>query len=420
MFTPASDASGEVDVKVIEEKDFKYWDEHVNNESVYYIVDPCQTKDNCNLHVNFKGKVIIVASPDDRHWGESDFNKGRGVDNSKEIGGTGGTFLYYPVWTLSELIASSSYLTAKCHLDESEIRARFGRFGGVPRYVFATDISSCESKQIQCLEMINDEAAISLAHKNRSAIRSSSKDLPKGMLLSYILSPEENQTYKTGFAVFSSEYVYNWIVDKFKFQLWKEMVRDELSFDPYLYEAYVRKLFYDNAVPNVKKKYNVMNCVGKKGNRVHPAESLGGCAEARKVDDIMKSAAEISNIVFYPSSTNYKLIDFIYSSDCTTFNCFQCTISNTHDAQQSFIFDLVNTLMKIRKNKKILPRIQLFYCVPKGKFSDFVTNPVNASDEAHMFCKGQVEGTAEIYVKWHDICQSKSCALILPLILTLN
>ena len=138
---------------MIEEKDFMYWDKHVNNESVYYIVDPGQTKDNCNLDENFKGNVIIVASPDEGHWGGTGFHKGRG--------GKIGTFLYYPVWSLPELISFSSFFDV--HVTEHQIVCRFGRFsrfgmfGGVPRMVFST-----RKTNNQALEGLTVESAISL------------------------------------------------------------------------------------------------------------------------------------------------------------------------------------------------------------------------------------------------------------------
>jgi hypothetical protein len=39
----------------------------------YYIVDPGQTNDSCNPPTNFS--LFIVASPDERHQGESEFAK---------------------------------------------------------------------------------------------------------------------------------------------------------------------------------------------------------------------------------------------------------------------------------------------------------------------------------------------------------
>jgi hypothetical protein len=82
------------DVDVIPEKFFEL--KMIDEPSAYYVVDPGLTKTNCNPPVDFKFKVIIVASPDEGHWGASSFSKKRGQSQ--------GIFLYYPVWTLQELI----------------------------------------------------------------------------------------------------------------------------------------------------------------------------------------------------------------------------------------------------------------------------------------------------------------------------
>jgi hypothetical protein len=71
--------------------------------------------------------VIIVASPDRRHWGESGFGKFRSGGN--------GTFLHYPVWTFEELLAAKEFIFP--HLDVNAIGKRFRLFGGVPRNFLA-------------------------------------------------------------------------------------------------------------------------------------------------------------------------------------------------------------------------------------------------------------------------------------------
>jgi hypothetical protein len=75
MFTP-TEFHG-VNVNVIRENEFIYDDPVVNNEAIYYIVDPGQFNGNCNLNTAYKGKVIIVASPNSRHWGRNEFGKDR-------------------------------------------------------------------------------------------------------------------------------------------------------------------------------------------------------------------------------------------------------------------------------------------------------------------------------------------------------
>ena len=394
MFTPASDASGEVDVKVIEEKDFMYWDKHVNNESVYYIVDPGQTKDNCNLDENFKGNVIIVASLDEGHWGGTGFHKGRG--------GKIGTFLYYPAWSLPELISSSSFFDV--HVTEHQIVSRFGRFGGVPRIVFSTesDYYVYEEAQNRALEELTAASAISLAYTTRSAIKRQTEDLPRGILLSYVLADQDNHTFTKGYAKFSSDYVYEYIVDRYMYYLWERIVPNEGSFDPYLFETYCAKLFYDAVQPS-KKSFPV-----KYSEEPLTAEvtdiTLVQCTKKEKVENIVAAAKRREHCVFTPISKVNKLIDFMYR-DGNTYYAFQSTIAGRHDASPRLIYEFV--LGVINENKigamDLMPRIMIFYAIPMFRFDKFKTKPAKANAKAREYCKKMMGENSVLYTQWNDL-----------------
>ena len=100
MFIPALEPSSNCDVKVFRENQFDYIDDEFNN--TYYVVDPGKTNDNCDLDADFEGKVIIVSSPNQGHWGNSEFEK--------ERDGVSGTFRFYPVWEVHELLAARKFL----------------------------------------------------------------------------------------------------------------------------------------------------------------------------------------------------------------------------------------------------------------------------------------------------------------------
>lgn len=59
--------------------------------STYYIVDPGTYSGSCDPDAWVIAKVIIVASPNEKYWGGSEFEK--------ERGGYGGVFQYYPLWS---------------------------------------------------------------------------------------------------------------------------------------------------------------------------------------------------------------------------------------------------------------------------------------------------------------------------------
>jgi DUF1365 family protein len=66
IFTRRGGINAEIKTEVIPQKSFQL--SNYNDKSTYYVVDPGQKKDSCNPLRDFKGKVIIVSSPDDGHW----------------------------------------------------------------------------------------------------------------------------------------------------------------------------------------------------------------------------------------------------------------------------------------------------------------------------------------------------------------
>ena len=94
----------------------------------YLIVDPGDTKDSCDPPGEVKAKVIILASPDENHWGGNAFEK---RDETKD----GGFFLYFPPWSIAELIAGASQIgqLLPAKLTQDCITLAFSVFGGVPR-----------------------------------------------------------------------------------------------------------------------------------------------------------------------------------------------------------------------------------------------------------------------------------------------
>ena len=65
----------------------------LKNRETYFIIDPGVTTTNCNPDPNVKAKVLIVASPDERHWGGNTFPK-------DQPGWPGGLYWYFPPWSL--------------------------------------------------------------------------------------------------------------------------------------------------------------------------------------------------------------------------------------------------------------------------------------------------------------------------------
>ena len=82
-FVPKSlkdqDGKMNVTVNVYPEESTKFRDiPSLRGPSAYYVVDPGMSKVSCDPKPSFKARVIIISSPNDRHWGGEEFEKFRG------------------------------------------------------------------------------------------------------------------------------------------------------------------------------------------------------------------------------------------------------------------------------------------------------------------------------------------------------
>ena len=96
----------------------------------YFVVDPGETTASCDPEINVVARVVIVASPDERHWGGSSFTKRTPLEN------LGGMFRYFPPWTAEEPIGGSKELLRRAEVTEARVATLFQTFGGIPRQVF--------------------------------------------------------------------------------------------------------------------------------------------------------------------------------------------------------------------------------------------------------------------------------------------
>ena len=180
----------------------------------YYIVDPGKTKDNCDPATTFLPKVIIVASPDDRHWGESEFRKMRD--------GVGGFFLYYPLWSLQELLsARSSLMDRGPQLSEDEIKKRYGEVGGVPRHTFVAEpkFKQILAAQVNAVNSLTLQQVERIVGKEVDAVGMFSPSIPKSALLGI----EASDNFTVAKPVLISNQVEEKIVDRFMHDLWSSV-----------------------------------------------------------------------------------------------------------------------------------------------------------------------------------------------------
>ena len=89
------------------------------NPDAYYLCDPGATKDSCNPSESFNADVVINASGDDRHWGESEFTK---------AGKSNGIFLYFPLTPIDLLSKMKNYFQNGEEVTEDQLMDRHHKF----------------------------------------------------------------------------------------------------------------------------------------------------------------------------------------------------------------------------------------------------------------------------------------------------
>lgn len=355
-FTPTGD--NDIDVVVYPEKMPAFEIPSLKDPSVYYIVDPGRTKDNCVPDSWFRGKFILVSSPYEGHWGGSEFLKGR-YERS-------GVFLYLPIWKLEELLVASNFIDSA--LTSEQICERYRQFGGILRSVFEREAMIFKARltdQDYAMDSVSAERAESMCFSRVNIFGSFGFDT-KNALMAFELSNDDD--FQSGVPVIISPRVFDTICMKYMKNLWHLVFTDEVR-GKILFESYTRLLM----VQSSKIRFSRRPCVGRGKNQPYDEIShvwLGGCSSIRVAEDIVYSAKKCPGVLFHLTRENQKLIDFIYQDDERVFHAFQVTVGKSHHSNAYHINELEKEI-KDAKNK-----LRVYYLVPEAKFATFVTTPV--------------------------------------------
>jgi hypothetical protein len=352
-------ANGSVATNVYPEKEGRSNIASLNSESTYYVVDPGKTKDSCDPSSTFEAKVMIVASPDSRHWGDSMF--------SKAFHSVMGFLKYFPVWELCELLAARTFFAES--IAEEVVLQRYSEVGGVPGYIFASQIRfnailKQQGRNINALtwEQVEKIAKIEVE--------------PKGDLLVYMKSPND-ETFKKDTVVLASPLVEQKVYTKFKKQLWAVM----LTAGPEGWKI-IEAIARDSMVQEKKEEFLCRPCVGKNNTLYDKTftKMLGGCADIRLVLDMVEAAKaeNNTNVLFHSVDRYQKLIDFIYRDEKGHFHAFQVTLGQTHTANENDIEDLEAQVGDPK-------RLSLYYMVPGNNFKTFVTMKAKPKAKCKIF-----------------------------------
>ena len=363
-FMPSPDRKS-VSVQVYPEKGGVGSVESLKKPSSYYIVDPGRTKDSCDPHELFEAKVIIVSSPDSRHWGDSDFTK------SKDP--VAGLFMYYPLWTLNELITAGPKIDSG--ITRNEIISRYRQVGGVPGNVFTTpeSLQAALVKQDEAVKELSEKQVKDIAAKNVKDLSTFASSQPRSAIMGYLVPEESGKPlFRTCAVELLSPLVAEKVYSTHMRILWNTMI--SLKENGWrIFEAYCRSLMIGNVV-----QLQCRLCVGK-GDKLLYNETkkimLGGCRDVELSPNVVADAKAKKNILIQPMDPRHPLFDFMYTDSEGHVHAFQVTIAETHDADIEKISKLESAARK--EGKKLF----LYYLVPQNVFFRFTTKPVKPAIE---------------------------------------
>jgi hypothetical protein len=322
MFIPSSDILGHVDVQVIQERLFLSSDIEVDKPSIYYVADPGLTYKSCNLPTAFKGKVIIIASPDERYWGGTGFRKDRD--------GVMGTFLFYPVWNLLELSNAGPYINPNITVED--IEDRYQQVGGIPRHIFTTAAAFANVLDDQ-ETTINGLSEIQVRRLALGYIAST-----QTMLMDYQCS-DPNFTKST--VSVSSRRVAQLLVENHKIALWNVILdkggtRGSTAWQ--VFELYCENLMLGNESKNFfDYKYHDGTVFQKVPKFYGSSLQLGNCIKVKETQESLIVAAKREGnerIVFHSLHNDYPLYDFLYRK-ANIFYAFQVSLGKEHSCKPS-------------------------------------------------------------------------------------
>jgi hypothetical protein len=361
QFTP-NVATGVPDVMLFSEETTDTDIEALKQNTTFFIIDPDKTADTCDPSVFVMAHVIINASPANGHWGGNEFAKARG-------GYVGGLFLFFPLWSLVELLAAAQLINAA--VDAETVRSRYRLVGGVPRSVFGVprSVEPALKRLRVAVSKLSPRQAMSIATGNVAELETSDDTQPQSAIMGYSASPD----FTTGNVVIISDVARELVVTAYADHLWTVMLA-EIKSSPrgYLFESYVRNLMLQPG------EYQCRAAVGKTSKRSESRELLGGCLEIRLVADVVQAVRDAEpGIVFHSCNDSNPLLDFIYKTQTGTeilYTAVNPTVGLSHDAASDKIASLAVAL-SIGKHIKL----RLVYAVPMAIFQSFTTKPVSPS-----------------------------------------
>ena len=363
QFTPKTSKDGEgneipdVDIEVCPEKTVSSDIPALLDPETYYVIDPGKTKTSCNPGPFVVCRVIIIASPDERHWGGSGFMK-------DEEGALGGEIRYFPAWILPQLEAASTQLS-NVQFQVGEVAELYAIFGGIPRHVFAPKRKQRNRAELKRkVESIPDSRLRDIVTGQINRHSGFGVDQPGGGVVEF----QPSEDFHDVELKLASSSIVEWVRARFMDSLWSSMALYPSPMSWQLLEDYMlHALQNDN-------QYSVRTCVGKEDTTYNQFQDLRlrQCIGISLKSDC--TAAVIGGpdlTVFYSSDKQHPLYDMIYK-DGTIYHAFQVTEGKSREAKQRQINSVAQRLQIGIGGREL----RLYYAVHSGIFDNFVTEPV--------------------------------------------
>ena len=324
----------------------------------YYVVDPCRSERSCNPGLDFQAKVIIVSSPNSKHWGGDGFSKSNGPNTS-------GVFKYMPSWSLEEVkVAREQLCKNSKHVSEDELSERFNVVDGVVRHLFSSYDDAVDSQK-QALKILTLDQARKIVFGNMDCIDTLNGTMPKSCLILYDVNDTTGYDKATTRTVSAS--VNCMIIKYFKKEFY-DMMLNESANKPKIMEDYLAIDLLDGMTCDIRPG------VGKKESDRSRSQStdFNGLKSYRRTESNLLTSAQKEPMVLFSSSNPFHpLYDLCFCDSNGMFHLFQVTIGETHDCKLKNLEDEIKSL-------DILPtKITLYYAVHSIKYDKFVTKPSN-------------------------------------------
>jgi hypothetical protein len=322
--------------------------------STYFIVDPGDAKNTYSPAARLQPKLIIVASPDERHWG------GRGFAKRKDD--VKGFFKFLPLWSKEELIAAQPYI--RPDMTKEQVMERYAMFGGSARNVFEPDDDGVETnlrQQTEAVKRLGVEQMRRIALGDVDDTAYFDKGAPSGLLMGFVLTENDNGKFEDFETVVMTISILQQMFERYKVDLWDTLVFSDARKRGYSFEYCV----YFQLKNECKESFEIH----KRGQNDSKATkgTMFHCTQLEAVENPVAAVLDPKAeplVLYYSSKPNFELIDGVYKDALGKFHLIHATVAKQHTMNMKHV-------NKFQGLFGAGASITLYYFVPFFQFDEF-------------------------------------------------